>query len=69
MGVLLHVRGQWRPLLSQTAAVGGGMEEGEVGAKSQKLNQPAGAPTLLEQLGSGESSAGGASENLGMESA
>ena len=52
--------------MSQMAAVGGGMEEGEVGAKAPKLNQPP-LPTLTEQHNSVESTAGGALEWFGMD--
>ena len=64
--VLVHVRGSWKPPLSQTAAVGGGMQEGAVGAKGWKLNQRP-LPTLTEQYDSDESTAGGASEWFGMD--
>ena len=67
MGVLVHVRGQWRPPLSQTAAVGGGMEEDEVGALAPKSNQRP-LPTPPEQQDSMELTAGGASESFGIES-
>ena len=39
MDVLVHARGKRRPPLSQTAAIGGGVEERDVGAKSLELNQ------------------------------
>ena len=65
--VLVRVRGPWRPPLSQTAAVGGGMQEGAMGAKGSNLNQRP-LPTPPEQQDSMESTAGGASESFGIES-
>ena len=63
---LVHETRMWGLPLSQTAAVGGGMQEGAVGAKGWKLNQRP-LPTLPEQYDSDESTAGGASEWFGMD--
>ena len=52
--------------MSQTAAVGEGMQEGAMGTKGWKLNQRP-LPTLPEQYDSGASTAGGASEWFGMD--
>ena len=55
MDVLVHVQGPWRPPLSQMAAIGGGIEEDEVGALAPKSNQrPLPTPSVTDVTNSAQ---------------